>query len=81
MSWTPVNITTRGLWKVVEASMFADRAGQMRAQVSGQSFSSSGPSEGGDSRGCCAQRKDESPGRRSRWDLGWDQTGRQKSAL
>ena len=29
----------------------------------------------------CVQRKDESPGRRARWDPGWDRTGRQKSVL
>ena len=36
--------------------MFADRAGQMRAQVSGQSFQAQGRVKGGDSRGCCAFR-------------------------
>ena len=36
--------------------MSAERAGQMRAQVSGQSFQAQGRVRGGDSRGCCAFR-------------------------
>ena len=36
--------------------MFADRAGQMRAQVSGQSFQAQGRVEEEESRGCCAFR-------------------------
>ena len=56
MSWTPVNITTRGLWRVVGGlsvcrTCRADEGTGLWAE-----FSSSGPSEGGDSRGCCAFR-------------------------